>query len=54
MNEMSRRPAATLPPLLPDEPDHPRHRQRAGPFGVLDIGTTKIACLIGQIGRAHV
>ena len=30
-----------------EEPDRPRHH-RAGPFGVLDIGTTKIACLIGR------
>ena len=32
----------------PEEPERPRHH-RAGPFGVLDIGTTKIACLIGRI-----
>ena len=31
----------------PEEPERPRHG-RAGPFGVLDIGTTKIACLIGR------
>jgi cell division protein FtsA len=45
MNEMSGR---VLPP--PDEPDAPaRNRHlRAGLFGVLDIGTTKIACLIGR------
>ena len=46
MNDMSRRPTA-LPPSLPEEPDRPRHH-RTGPFGVLDIGTTKIACLIGR------
>ena len=46
MNEMARRPAS-LPPSLPEEPDRPRHH-RAGPFGVLDIGTTKIVCLIGR------
>ncbi len=46
MNEMSRRPTA-LPPSLPEEPDR-KHHHRAGPFGVLDIGTTKIACLIGR------
>ena len=46
MNEMSRRPAA-IPPTVPEEPDRPRHH-RTGPFGVLDIGTTKIACLIGR------
>ncbi len=46
MNEMSRR---ILPPqsMEPEELDRPRHH-RAGPFGVLDIGTTKIACLIGR------
>jgi cell division protein FtsA len=46
MNDMSRR---VLPPtgMVPDEPEQPRHH-RAGPFGVLDIGTTKIACLIGR------
>jgi len=45
VNEMSRR----LPPPMtgPEEPERPRHH-RAGPFGVLDIGTTKIACLIGR------
>ena len=50
MNDMSRR---LLPPSSQgasngtDEP--PRSRNpRAGPFGVLDIGTTKIACLIAR------
>ena len=47
MNDMSRR--AALPPGVtgPEEPQRPRN-PRAGPFGVLDIGTTKIACLIGR------
>ncbi len=37
---------ARLPPMGTEEP---RHRAlRAGPFGVLDIGTTKIACLIAR------
>ncbi|HET8995813.1 MAG TPA: cell division protein FtsA [Acetobacteraceae bacterium] len=46
MNDMSRR---IVPPLTapPEEPERPRHH-RSGPFGVLDIGTTKIACLIGR------
>lgn len=46
MNDMSRR---IVPPLTapPEEPDRLRHH-RSGPFGVLDIGTTKIACLIGR------
>ncbi len=45
MNEMSRRP---LPPAL-EPPEAPRRKpMRSGPFGVLDIGTTKVACLIGR------
>ena len=32
---------------LADEPIRPR-AVRSGPFGVLDIGSTKIACLIGR------
>jgi cell division protein FtsA len=44
MNDMPRR--LTSPPMDPDPPT--RRSQRAGPFGVLDIGTTKIACLIGR------
>ncbi len=35
------------PPTGPEEAARPRHG-RTGPFGVLDIGTTKIACLIGR------
>ncbi len=46
MNDLSRR---FLPPS--DEPETPvRARARAsGPFGVLDIGTTKIVCIIGRV-----
>ncbi len=47
MNDMSRR-MLPPPPGGPDEPQRPRG-VRTGPFGVLDIGTTKIACLIGRI-----
>ena len=48
MNDMSRRGQFSLPPSLPPEaPQRPRN-QRAGPFGVLDIGSTKVACLIGR------
>jgi cell division protein FtsA len=49
MNDLSRR----VPPgdwqikPLADEPHRPRSL-RSGPFGVLDIGSTKIACLIGR------
>ena len=47
MNEMARR---VLPPSLPDEPAEPPRRPRqSGPFGVLDIGTTKIVCIIGRV-----
>jgi cell division protein FtsA len=45
MNDMSRRVLA--PPNDTDEPVRTRHG-RSGPFGVLDIGTTKIVCLIGR------
>jgi cell division protein FtsA len=46
MNDMSRK---YLPPHAPEaEPAKPRGRQ-SGPFGVLDIGTTKIVCIIGRI-----
>jgi cell division protein FtsA len=45
MNDMSRR--FLPPPNDPDEPSRQRHG-RTGPFGVLDIGTTKIVCLIGR------
>jgi cell division protein FtsA len=45
MNEMSRR--GLPPPPEPEEPTRPRHH-RAGTFGVLDIGTTKVVCLIGR------
>src|SRR5579875_3398936 len=44
MNEMARRP---LPPVAIDLP--PRVRTpRLGVFGALDIGTTKITCMIGR------
>src|SRR5690242_21877050 len=45
MNNMSR--PVLPPPVEPAEPARTRHG-RSGPFGVLDIGTTKIACLIGR------
>ena len=46
MNDMSRR--VLPPPNGPDEPVRQRHG-RIGPFGVLDIGTTKIVCIIGRV-----
>jgi cell division protein FtsA len=47
VNEMSHR---NLPatPGDPAEPTRARPRQ-SGPFGVLDIGTTKIVCVIGRV-----
>ncbi|MBV8095421.1 MAG: cell division protein FtsA [Acetobacteraceae bacterium] len=45
MNDLSGR---ILPPVTDtDEPQRGRG-QRSAPFGVVDIGTTKIACLIGR------
>lgn len=35
------------PPMAPDPP--PRRPLRAGPFGVLDVGSTKVTCLIGRV-----
>ena len=46
MNDVPPRAAASGRPDT-DEPVRPRHG-RTGPFGVLDIGTTKIVCLIGR------
>ncbi len=49
----SERTPRNVPDLLldgPDPPQRPKHPPRqSGPFGVLDIGTTKIACLIGRV-----
>jgi cell division protein FtsA len=49
MNDMSRRAQASDRALRPLPDDTLRARgMRSGPFGVLDIGSTKIACLIGR------
>jgi cell division protein FtsA len=47
---MADNPRRVLPPADtgPPEKEAPRHH-RSGPFGVVDIGTTKIACLIGRV-----
>ncbi len=62
MNDITRRPPPVRPPVLgpdrslgpvlpppmpPDPP--PRRPHRTGIFGVLDIGSTKITCLIGRV-----
>src|SRR3978361_2245933 len=47
---MADNPRRVLPPAEtgPPDPELSRHH-RSGPFGVVDIGTTKIACLIGRV-----
>lgn len=40
-------PGPVLPPAMAPDPP-PRRPARAGPFGVLDIGSTKICCMIGR------
>ena len=47
MNDMPHRVPLSSDPG-PPEPDHVRPR-RSGTFGVLDIGTTKIACMIARV-----
>lgn len=62
MNDISRRrmakhsepdllqPLSGITPSLPVDAPQPRARpSRNGPFGVLDIGSTKICCLIGRV-----
>ena len=49
MNEMSRR-VALASELAAEDPPATRARPRqSGPFGVLDIGTTKIVCVIARM-----
>jgi cell division protein FtsA len=46
---MADNPRRILPPADTGPPDIETYRHyRTGPFGVVDIGTTKIACLIGR------
>ncbi len=46
----SARPDPVLPLDPPEQPPRPKGLPRhSGPFGVLDIGTTKIACIIGRV-----
>src|ERR1700760_131674 len=47
---MADNPRRVLPPPETGPPEMDSSRShRAGPFGVVDIGTTKIACLIGRV-----
>ncbi len=49
MNDLSRRGQSALPPAMPPDPPQKLRHHRAGPFGVLDVGSTKVACLIGRM-----
>ncbi len=49
MNELSRQHQLILPPAMAEDPSRRGRHSRAGPFGVLDIGSTKVTCLIGRI-----
>lgn len=50
MNEMPRRPSAAAdPPATQSAPIRGRQRARSGPIGVLDVGSSKITCLIGRV-----
>src|SRR5690349_14356806 len=47
---MADNPRRVLPPPETGPPETESSRpHRAGPFGVVDIGTTKIACLMGRV-----
>ncbi len=46
--DMTPRTPALPPPMQPDPPLRAR-ALRSGPFGVLDIGSTKVTCLIGRV-----
>ena len=47
---MNDKPRRVLPPAIPARRNRTaRGIIASGPFGVLDIGTTKIACLIGRV-----
>jgi cell division protein FtsA len=47
---MADNPRRVLPPADTGPPEaEPSRHYRSGPFGVVDIGTTKIACLIGRV-----
>ena len=47
---MADNPRRVLPPADTGPPEQePARHHRSGPFGVVDIGTTKVACLIGRV-----
>ncbi len=51
MNDISRQGSSLpkLPPGMPPDPPARPRPLRAGPFGVLDIGSSKVVCLIGRV-----
>ncbi|MBO1080803.1 cell division protein FtsA [Roseomonas haemaphysalidis] len=54
---MSRMSGARMPSLTESAPKLKRKRARSGPYGVLDIGSSKVVCLIGRVegdGRPRV
>jgi cell division protein FtsA len=55
MNEMSRPRGMAQLPGPPDEPPEPRRLRprHSGAFGVLDIGTSKIVCVIARVESDH-
>jgi cell division protein FtsA len=48
MNDLSGRSQLALPPGMQPDPPLRARSLRAGPFGVLDVGSTKVTCLIGR------
>jgi len=46
---MADNPRRVLPPADNGPEMEPSRHHRSGPFGVVDIGTTKVACLIGRV-----
>ncbi len=47
-SDLGRSLSAHLPPPMPPDPP-PRRPLRTAPFGVLDVGSTKVTCLIGRV-----
>ena len=47
--ELKASPGPVLPPSMPPDPPARAKPFRTGPFGVLDVGSTKVCCLIGRV-----
>ena len=52
MNQMSRLPAPPPPAEPPAPPPRRRRNARGGTFGVIDIGSTKVVCVIARVENA--